>query len=88
MTLFKHLTLAAAATAAATAVWGEPDQDRVRSDTDFPSNFSGPDYDPVTRKPNASNWPGLPERQGGRSYSKIIYTTSGFRERNAESGRR
>ena len=66
----------------------EPSGNSVRSDTEFESNFKGPDVDPVTRNPRFSNWPGLPERQAGRSYSKLINTTSGVRERNAESGRR
>ena len=35
-----------------------------------------------------SNWPALPERQGGKEYGKVVITTSGWRERNAESGRR
>jgi hypothetical protein len=72
----------------ATALAAESTSTKLRSDTDYASNFKGPDHDPVTKNARSSNWPGLPERQGGRSYSKLIYTTSGVRERNAESGRR
>ena len=58
----------------------------LRSDTDIAANST----DPV---PHAgpgqrySNWPALPERQAGRSYSKRVHTTFGIRERNFESGR-
>lgn len=83
-----RLTVATAAMFAATALAAGPDTKPLRADTDLPSNFSGADTGQVTQDAHASNWPGLPERQGGRAYSKIIYTTSGFRERNAESGRR
>lgn len=83
-----RLILTTAAIFAACAVSAEPTDGSTRSDTDFPSNFAGPDHDPVTRAPGTSNWPGLPERQGGRSYSKLVVTTSGVRQRNAESGRR
>jgi len=88
MTRMNSLVMATAMVFAATAVSAGSDGNKLRSDTDYPSNFTGPDHDPVTQNPNSSNWPGLPERQGGRSYSKLIYTTSGVRERNAESGRR
>ena len=37
---------------------------------------------------NQSNWPDHPERQGGASYSKVIQSGFGHRERNFESGRR
>jgi len=83
-----RLVLAAGLVCAATVLAAEPSGNSVRSDTEFESNFKGPDVDPVTRNPRFSNWPGLPERQAGRSYSKLINTTSGVRERNAESGRR
>lgn len=88
MTRYANLALTVALTFVATTLSAGPDSKTVRSDTDFQSNFRGPDHDPVTKNPKASNWPGLPERQGGRSYSKLIHTTSGVRERNAESGRR
>lgn len=88
MTTYNRLALAAVMVLAATAVVAGTGTGKLRSDTDHASNFTGPDHDPVTKNPQASNWPGLPERQGGRSYSKLIHTTSGVRERNAESGRR
>jgi hypothetical protein len=38
--------------------------------------------------PRWSNWPNLPERQGGRSYSKLVRPEFGGPvERNFESGR-
>ena len=88
MTRMNNFVMAGAMVFAATAISAAPDSSKLRSDTDYPSNFTAPDHDPVTKNPRSSNWPGLPERQGGRSYSKLIYTTSGVRERNAESGRR
>jgi len=88
MTKFTFVALATGMVFAATALSAGPGGNKLRSDTDYPSNFTGPDNDPVTKNPRSSNWPGLPERQGGRAYSKLIYTTSGVRERNAESGRR
>jgi len=83
-----RLVLAAGMVFSATALVAESSDKSTRSDTDHASNFKGPDVDPVSQNPQHSNWPGLPERQGGRSYSKLINTTSGVRERNAESGRR
>lgn len=88
MTKFNQVALATAIVFAATSLAAETKDNELRSDTDYQSNFTGPDNDPVTKNPRSSNWPGLPERQGGRAYSKLIYTTSGVRERNAESGRR
>jgi hypothetical protein len=86
--VYNRVALATAMLFVASVLSAATERAIPRSDTDFPSNFKGPDHDPVTKNPRLSNWPGLPERQGGRSYSKIIYTTSGPRERNAESGRR
>lgn len=88
MIRFTHIAMATAMVFTASALAGETGSTKLRSDTDFASNFKGPDHDPVTMNPRSSNWPGLPERQGGRAYSKLIHTTSGVRERNAESGRR
>ena len=88
MTKLNQVALATAMVFAATTLAADPSSNKLRSDTDYQSNFTGPDNDPVTKNPRSSNWPGLPERQGGRAYSKLIYTTSGVRERNAESGRR
>lgn len=72
---------------AAPAVLAEPTKTNPRADTAYEANFAGPDVDPVTKNASTSNWPGLPDRQAGKSYSKLIVTTYGFRERNAESGR-
>lgn len=72
---------------AATAALAEPTRMNPRADTAYESNFAGPDVDPVTKNASTSNWPGLPDRQAGKSYSKLVVTTYGFRERNAESGR-
>jgi len=88
MTRYSSLALIVGLTFSATTLSAGPGKPPLRSDTDFPSNFTGSAHDPVTKDPQASNWPGLPERQAGRSYSKLIHTTSGVRERNAESGRR
>lgn len=88
MIRYTRFAVAAAMVFAGTALAAQGSGNKLRSDTDYPSNFKGPDHDPVSQRPKSSNWPGLPERQGGRSYSKFIYTTSGVRERNAESGRR
>ncbi|MEX0286962.1 MAG: hypothetical protein AB3N23_20350 [Paracoccaceae bacterium] len=77
--------------AAATLLVASPalacDKYPLRTDTDIQSNSTVeiPCAGPGQRY---SNWPALPERQGGRSYSKIVHTTGGWRERNAESGRR
>lgn len=89
MIKINRIAITAALVIGATALAAQgSSSNKLRADTDYQSNFKGPDHDPVTRNPRSSNWPGLPERQGGRSYSKLIYTTSGVRERNAESGRR
>lgn len=85
---YSHLVLAAAMVLSATAASATSRNETLRSDTTYPSNFKETSDNRVTKNPRASNWPALPERQGGRAYSKIIYTTSGPRERNAESGRR
>lgn len=83
-----HLAFTAAAVLAASSFSAGAEGTNLRSDTAYEANFVGPDSDPVTKNQNSSNWPGLPERQAGKSYSKIVTTTSGFRPRNAESGRR
>ncbi|MEX0282390.1 MAG: hypothetical protein AB3N13_14495 [Arenibacterium sp.] len=58
-----------------------------RNDTDIEANSTAP-IPGVTGNPRLSNWPALPERHAGRSYSAIVRTTFGSRERNFESGRR
>ncbi|MEX0337558.1 MAG: hypothetical protein AB3N11_00820 [Arenibacterium sp.] len=58
-----------------------------RNDTDIKANSTAP-IPGVTGNPRLSNWPALPERHAGRSYSAIVHTTFGSRERNFESGRR
>ena len=58
----------------------------LRTDTDIAANST----DAVANAgagQRYSNWPALPERQAGRSYSKPVHTTFGIRERNFESGR-
>ena len=58
----------------------------LRTDTDIAANTT----DPVANAgagQRYSNWPALPERQAGRSYSQMVNTTSSARERNFESGR-
>lgn len=72
------MTAAALGLMASGALAGE-----VRTDTSIQANATEP-----APGGKYSNWPALPERQAGRSYSAIIKTTSGVRERNAESGRR
>ncbi len=58
----------------------------LRSDTDIQANST--EIVPHTGTGERySNWPALPERQAGRSYSQLVHTTSGVRERNFESGR-
>ncbi|MFK7753522.1 MAG: hypothetical protein AB8B51_13325 [Sedimentitalea sp.] len=42
----------------------------------------------TTTKTRASNWPNIPERHAGKSYSAVIKDGFGARERNFESGRR
>ena len=58
-----------------------------RNDTDIKANSTAP-VPGVSKNSRLSNWPALPERQAGRSYSAIVHTTFGLRERNFESGRR
>lgn len=61
---------------------------QLRNDTTTQANAKIPFNDPAVTWRKASNWPGLPERQSGKAYRQMIFTTSGFRERNFESGRR
>lgn len=58
----------------------------LRTDTDIAANTTDPIANAGAGK-RYSNWPALPERHAGRSYSQLVHTTSGVRERNFESGR-
>ena len=59
----------------------------LRTDTDIVANSTTP-IPCAGPGEMYSNWPALPERQAGAEYAKLVHTTSGWRERNAESGRR
>ena len=75
------LIVAACCVAAPVLAAGTP-----RSDTEVSANTTQtiPNAGPGEKY---SNWPALPERQAGKSYSKRVKTTFGLRERNFESGR-